>query len=257
MVGIVVVGHEHHASPLGTGGCGILATYEVGCSRTVIGDSGLACLGALRGDEDNTTSSTCTIDRCGSVLQHGDALDVVGVQLVQLPCIGINAVDEDEGVAAVNGDTATNADLRILGRTRRGASDGHARNGTLQGCTHVTRGTSLQHFVAFYHGDGTSQSGFLLSTITYHNDVLQQMGVFGKRDVVRTVLTDNDGLRDEAHVGNGESGFLRLHLKFVTTIQVGDDARSGALFPNGSSNNGFSLGIADDTRHFDLCRSGS
>ena len=58
---------------------GIGPAYE-----TVVCNGDLALLALLGGDEDYTVGGTCTVDGCGrGVLQHVDALDVVGVDAVQ------------------------------------------------------------------------------------------------------------------------------------------------------------------------------
>ena len=91
-----------------------------------VADPHLAFLGALRGHEDDAVGAARTVDRGGGgVLQHVDALDLVGRDVGQG---ARDAVDQDERVIALRDGAATaHADVHLRARTAVLRDDVHAR----------------------------------------------------------------------------------------------------------------------------------
>ena len=115
-MGIEVLLLQHH---------GVLVTVEqlhafrlVGSRKTqAVGNLRLASGTALGLDFDDTIRTLRTPDgRCGSILQHGDALDVLGVDVQQLGKLLVVGRGEVEivGVARLP-DVAVDNDERLAG----------------------------------------------------------------------------------------------------------------------------------------------
>ena len=178
MIGVVVVCHQHHACPLRTTGSRVLLALIIHGCCSVVGNGGFARLGPLGGHENHAACGTCTIDRGCCVLQHGDTFDVIRVQLVELPCVGIHTVNKNERVGWVGRDAATDTDLGIICGARWTACYGQAWNSSLQGCSYVGGGTSFQHFIALHHADSSGKRYLFLCTISHNYHFIKQAIVF-------------------------------------------------------------------------------
>ena len=72
-------------------------------------------LGMLGGDQDHTTSGSCTIDRRrGGILQDRNAFDVIGVQCAEIP---LYVVDQDKRRTAIDGERTTDVERFLLSGT--------------------------------------------------------------------------------------------------------------------------------------------
>ena len=167
---------------------------ELGAHR----ECALAFLTALGGDQNHTVGSTATIDRsCGSVFQHGDALDVVRVEHRNR----VRRVREVRVVTAVDGDaidnvqrTATsvdrtdtaNANLRSRARLTRGLRHLHTGELTAEHLIDRNRG-DVGNFSGADRGDTTRLGFAALCTIGHNHHFVKRALFVGKHDAhVRT-----------------------------------------------------------------------
>ena len=89
----------------------------------------------LGGHEDNTVSSTCTIDGSRSILQHGDALHFRRIEVIE--SLSTEVLRGVAHLHIIRIDIAIDDEQRLLGfgthvaseSSRRGYSGGHSRRG--------------------------------------------------------------------------------------------------------------------------------
>ena len=157
-----------------------METYvHVVCYRNLITSAGAV----FGGDEDHTVGRTRTGDSCRrSIFQYGYALYGVGVYVAK---ITLHTVDKHEGRSARTRESvaAANVDRDTL-ITRNTCTYNYieARNGTLQHLTHVGHGT-FQKLLAVDSRNCAGEVDLLLSTETYHNDVLNLEGILFESNV--------------------------------------------------------------------------
>ena len=92
-----------------------LGTSDLVCNtnRTAIADAGCSLLTFLGSNEDNTVSGTGTIDCCRSILQHRDALDFRGVEIVE--GLSTKVLVAVANLYVIRIDVAVNNEQRLLG----------------------------------------------------------------------------------------------------------------------------------------------
>ena len=133
-----------------------------GLGEAVVGgevDDRLALGAALgRPDDDAVRAADTEHGRGRGVLEDGDTLDFIGVQLREGT---LDAVHEDERLGAVQGSDTTDADDRFVGARHTGRlHGGHAREVTLQGVRDVRHRRFHQAFAA--DGGDRARDGHLL-----------------------------------------------------------------------------------------------
>ena len=188
-------------------------------ATVVVVDLRVALAAALGGDEHDAVSSTRTVHGTrGSILQHLDALYVIGVQVVQAALDG-HAIDDVERVAVVDGTDAADADARGIARLARVGGDGDTRCEALQRVIHTHGGHHTQ--VARVHlRDGCRDHTLLLHAVADDHHILQRLGIFLQDDVQHG--SGRHALRRVAHERNHD-GRTTLHvLQRKTTVHVGD-----------------------------------
>ena len=167
----IFIGRPIHISPLV--GIEQVETALIGLERegSVEGDVGLALLGALGGDDDDTIGSLCTIDRSrGSVLEHLDALNVVAAENgtdVFARHHSVNHIERAVGIASEGGGSADGGvGAQTAGRTI--GRDVHTRHAALQRLDDIAR-RRIGDVLHLHHGDRTRQVRFLLRGVTSDN----------------------------------------------------------------------------------------
>ena len=188
-------------------------------ATVVVVDLRVALAAALGGDEHDAVSSTRTVHGTrGSILQHLDALYVIGVQVVQAALDG-HAIDDVERVAVVDGTDAADADARGIARLARVGGDGDTRCEALQRVIHTHGGHHTQ--VARVHlRDGCRDHTLLLHAVADDHHILQRLGILLQDDVQHG--SGRHALRRVAHERNHDSRTTLHVLQRKTTVHVGD-----------------------------------
>ena len=204
---------------------------------------GLAYLAALGGDEDDAVGRARAVERrCGGVLQHGDGLDVLGVEgvhdvvggvelAVHLPGVSRrygHAVDDVEGlVSGVHRADAAYAD----GGCRAGLSGvvGELQSGhlTVQRVLEGGGGDALH--VARLHQRGRAGVAALLGgAVGYHHHFVEHLGVVAQSGLHEGADVHLGSLH--AQVGDDQpAGVGRNAVEGELAVHVGHRAQRGAL----------------------------
>ena len=160
-------------------GVGVHHLEEVGdildTGRGVGADPGLSFLAALGGDEDDAVRAAHAVHgRGGGVLQDGDVLDVVRVDL---PEGAFDTVHEHQRLGAVQGADTADADDRFVVTRQTRVLDGlDARQPAGEG---VAQGSDrrLDDVVAADIGDGAGDGHLLLGAIGHDDHFVEIPGI--------------------------------------------------------------------------------
>ena len=154
-------------------------------------------------------------------------------------------VNNVERVVVVQRSDTTNAHR---GSTRGVTVGGnvHARHAALQGFHRVVL-VLLGYFVDADRRNGTRQVGLALRGIAHHHHLGQFGGIFLHRHL--HAVLGRQLLCVEADVGNHQCGTGR-HLHLEIAVDVGNDTVRRSLFHNGSTDDGFTLGVNHGTCDF-------
>ena len=243
VVHLHVTGHAHH---LGLHG------RDLPAHLAVVGEVDLLPGTALGGDQDDTGGGLRTVDRGGcGILQHRDALHVVGIDVVDVVA-GASVDDDQRVVVAHGGDTA---DLERSGRSRGAAvtRDEQTRHRTLQRRREGGR-LARGQLVALDGGHRTREVLLLDRTVTDDDHFVHEFRILAEDDVQRRLAVEEAFVRLVSHVGEDERRTL-LRTDRVTTLLIGGRAVVAALFEDGDSEQRRSILIADHSRHGQgLCR---
>ena len=223
-------------------------------------------LSLLGGDEDDTVLGAQTVNGGGSVLQHGDALDVFRIQFLKdrhvrvcLQGVGIGVVSSAlAGTGGAAHDTVhhnhgsaetTQVDFggestglaAVLGNQKAG-------NLALQGCYAVgTLGGG--NILGADLGDGAREGFLLLDAVAHDHGLIQHLGVFHQDDVHLGSGFQNTGFEaygselEDCTFGNDER---------KVTVNVGSCAHRRTLLHDRGPDDGFLLRIRDRTGHRDV-----
>ena len=207
-----------------------------------VGDTELSVVGNLRGahlpafglHEHDTLCGAGAVDGSRSVLQDGDALHLVGVEVVERLFVGHEVVDDIERrraglstLAGIGGSHLCLADLqgRSLTGTAEATAGAESVDESAQGGAEVAHREVLD-FVGLDDLDGTRDVLHLLSTVTHDDHFVEFHHVLAQGHL-HAVLR-SDGLGDIADVGDDEFGIGR-HLQGEVPVDVGDDTCGGAF----------------------------
>ena len=223
-------------------------------------------LALLRGDEDHAVLRAQTVDSRGSVLQDGDALDILGVQFLQDGEVGVafqrvGILVPGGGLTGTGGGTddtvhdhhrgteATEVDFGGEGaRLAAVLGNQQARDLALEGGDAVGRlgggdvlGADL--------GDGARQGFTLLDAVTDDHGLIQQLGVFPQdhlhlRLCLEHARFETDGGNLDGSVGRDREGEI--------TVNVGSRTIGGALLEHGRADDGLLHRIRDRSGHRDV-----
>ena len=216
-----------------------LLGLEVESERIVIGDARARLAGTLGGDEDDARRSLRSVDRsrCG-VFQHGDVLDVVGVDVVDRAG---HAVDQHirVGCAVGHRGDAADADRGRTARRRVGAGDRHTRHGALKGLRDG-RALAVEDRFASDRGERPRQVLFPHGAVTYDHHLVHRGALFLEHDVEGGAAADGKGLGLVAQIGDEErricGGFLGQSQEEIA-LGVGCHALLGPREDNGGAGN--------------------
>ena len=142
----------------------------------VVGDLRTSFAAALGSDEHYARGSTCTIDGTGrGILQHRDALDVVGIEQGN---VSLDAIDQHQGRSGIHRrETADTHAAGLAAWFTARTEHSHTRHFSLHGAEHVARRLGSQ-LVSIDGTHGTRQVNFLLNTVANDHDLVQGLIIF-------------------------------------------------------------------------------
>ena len=209
------------------------------------GHRGLSGRTALGGHEDDTVRAADTEHgRSRCVLEDGDALDFVGIQLGERT---FDAVHEDQRFRAVQGSDAADADDRFVSTRHGGRLDGgHTGEISLEGVRHV-RDRGLHQAFAAHRGNRTGNGHLLLLAIRDDHGLVQRGSVGQQGDGEgRTCHLDRlCRVSDTRNLERGATGNGQREI----TVQVGDRSVRGPLYDHAGADHPLSLFVQDLASH--------
>ena len=210
------------------------------------GDSGvtLASRALLGRDDDDAVRSAASVDGRGrSVLQHGNAGDIVGVEVVEV----VDGVDDsvhDEQRLIGRGDGTGTADSDGSGRTR-GAVGGHKVSTCDTALEGVVRGKHWRALDILHLdvGHGAREVLFLHGAVSDHNHLVQHIAVFLESEVVNGPFARDAGGRGLVTHKQHFDDVSLVDLEGVSAVDAGCGALRGVLDSHGSARKGRTVGI--------------
>ena len=192
-------------------------------------DGRTAHLGFLGGDEDHAKSAASTIDsRRGRILEHADALHIVGVDSIE---ITLHAIDKHKGATAGSDgvDIATNANGTRADGLAIGHGDGQTGHLSLQTTRDIGIAAVLQHVTADRR-HGADDVALLLHAITDDDQLVEVVHIVFQLHVELTAI-DLMVLFLKAEIGEAKLVSI-LRVNGILSFLVGDNTLSGSLVIN-------------------------
>ena len=155
VVGILIEGRQtvlHTAlvlqdSIVGRAGNITLSPSALPTIGEVIIDAGFSHFAPLGGHQDDTVGGTCTVDGArGGILQHFNALNIIGVDTLHTILVGGHAVNDVKRIGVVDGADTADADHRLRSGLTRRRGDVDTGGHTLQGILGTQAGLTGQVF---------------------------------------------------------------------------------------------------------------
>ena len=210
----------------------------------------VAFLGPFGGDEDDTGCSTGTVDGGGGrILQHGNALDGIGIHIAH--AAHRNPVNHHERGGVVDGGDTADTDGGAGARKAAGTGNFHAGHRSLDslGDAHALH---VGHFGTVHVGHGTGEVFLLYGTVTDHHDFIQDRSVFLEGEINHGTSAHGGRFRGISHEGNFEDGVGRRYGQHILAVDVGDGTVGGALLHDASPDDGLSVLIEDGSPDLEL-----
>ena len=206
-------------------------------------------------DHDHTVRATGTVDGRGSrILEHVDALDVVGGDVGQGTGERDAVEDDERVVGGVQGTLTADTDAHGLARTGGGLGELDTGDTALQGVGDVV-GRDLAEALAGDGGDGTGHVRAAGGTVTDHDRGFELFGILLEDDVDAAAALDGNADGGVAHAGDLEDGGGPC-LEGIRTISARDGAVGGVHDHHGGAGNGLSALVRDRTADADALRQG-
>ena len=224
---------------------------------TVVGHLYRTGLGALRRHEDNTVSTTSTVDsRRRGILQHVDRLDLRSGD-VRNRAYGETIHYEERVVRLRNRTTTTHAYRNLGTRTTVLRNNVYTRQFTLQGLCHIRYGVGCK-FLTRHRSYGTRKVTTLYRTITDYNHLVK-LRIRSCEDKIHLRLAGGYGLRYAlvANVRNGQHCVLG-DIERKGTVRSGRRTCRRALNNHTGTDDRLTGRIFHRTRHLGLgeCKRG-
>ena len=171
--------------------------------------------GALGRDDDDTVGSAGTVDsRGGRVFQNVDALDVVGVQVVDGTFHRQTVHHEQRVGLGVHGADTTDGELAAVGR-----KTGHAAFKVL----HQARCVTLFDGLGVDRGDGARHLLLLDFLITGHHRTFDEHAAVGHLHIEIAAAVERLGNRVHAEEGHLDGTVARiLDRQRIVAVDIGD-----------------------------------
>ena len=229
---------------------------------SVIGDTGLALLAFLGGDEHDTVGCRDTVDGSGSVLQDLDGLDIIRVEAGQAGAV--DGAREHGGRAAGGAFEGTGRHDHAVHDVERGAAtaDGHVHTAARLGGGHrglQTGGTSHQELghvgrtglldvIDGDLGDSRGQILFRDGAVTGHNRLVEQVDIV-REDHVHDVASADGDLGGLVADGGELEDITRLGGDGVVTVDIGDGTAGLAGNHDACADDRLTLAVQDLSGH--------
>ena len=241
-IGAVLISVQHlgDAGRLGKGVAAVVAHPDLSFGTT------------LGGHEDDAVRSAGAVNGGGSILQDGNALDVLGVQAGEVT-VG-DAVHHDERAGVAEGALTADEDHGVILARLAGThvSDDAGRLAG-QGVGEIGGGDLLE-FLAVDGGDGTREGGLLLDTVADDDDFIEVLRVLGEDHVDEGTAVDRflhglvaDGRECENRVRRNAQGVGAVRCR---------NGRVRGIRHDGDTDQGFSRRVGDRSPHLRLLRHG-
>ncbi len=244
-VGVSLVGDGHIS--IGVGHLG-----HVGHAREALviveRDRRLAHLTGLGLDDDNAVGASHAVNRGSrSVLQHGERLDILGVDVVEA---ALHAVHENKRlrVLARKGRDTADPDIRIVvTRLAAALNRNDARDTARDGRRQVTRRDldilGAQSRLCSHNRHLT------LAAVTHHHEFVERRHVLDEHHIDHVLRAHAYLLRLEAEERKLEDRIGVLQFERVLTVRIGDDGIVGTHLHNGSAGHKLALLVRDTARY--------
>ena len=220
----------------------------LGADAAVVGHLDRAAAAFLRGDDDDAVGSAGAVDGGrGGVLQHGEALDVVGVDRGErIAHAGTaftghgHAVDDDERVV-VGGKGCGAADADRGAVTGLSGSGHDMQTGDLAHEGLARRGDrAAVDFVVLDGDDGARHIAFLHGAVADDHDLVEELVVLKEGDMGGH-FGCLEGLRDIADAAHFDDGIRRRNPEGEIAVQIRDDTVGRARLDDGGTDHGADL----------------
>ena len=215
----IVFGKIHHLH-IFLGSQHLRQTIDVGPAEVgIVAHLQLAGLALLGGHDDHTVGGGRTIDGArGGVLQHIDALDVGGVDVVDIATR--HAVDDVERSRVAVGAGTANRHLETITWLTRRRLDGHTRRLALERAESLS-GVELLNVLALDLDCGTSDEFLLLNTITGYHHFVQFRSLVFEADVDCRLTREGNFLRVETDERENDHIALSC-VELILTVEIGN-----------------------------------
>lgn len=142
---------------------------------------GLSLCTFFGGNEDDAVAGTRTIDSlCGSVFEHLDRLDVLGIEIVDV-VHGCSVHDVERCVAAREGFLTTDDDVGLPARACAVLGNDYAGSLPAQHLGNTACGYGVD-IICLDGSDGACEVGAFLRAIADHDDLVERLGVLTQDD---------------------------------------------------------------------------
>ena len=244
-----------------------IGRLQTGGELARIVERSTALLALLGGDDNHTGHSACTIDRGSrTVLEHGERLDIVGVQtshsrrnqrlgIARRKLVGghihvilINhTIDYPKGLRiTINGCGATDTNFGSCTECTTHIGNLHTCHTSFERTAHVV-GTGLHHSIGFQVGRSTRKHTLVDLAHTGDDHLFDDLLIrFEHNGKIRLAL-QGDFLCPHADVRNHQRLGIVRYTKAELAVDVGGCARLRALDDNRGTDNGLSVLGRDDT----------
>ena len=196
-------------------------------------DRNLVLAGAFRRHQHHAECAPGAIyGRRGGVLEHRDALHVLGIHRRQ---VALHAVDQAErrSACADRLRVRTDVDRRRTARLAVGHRDVQARNLALDRPEQIGVGAVFEHLARnVLHGPDDVAPP--LGSVAHDDDLVHQVLVFGQDDLQAGAGSDFDALALVAQVGDGQH-VVGFGLKRKGSLRIGRSTLRSALDENGDA----------------------
>ena len=218
----------------------VLNGAGVGAPLHVYVDDGLLCATLLRGDENHACGTCGTVQGSrGSIFQHRDALDIIGVDVCQAGIVR-RTVHDDEGLHG-RIQRADTADIHAAAASTGGTALAHhlqARNLTDEGVSDIRRGFLLQ-VVGIDDRGRTGEGLARLLTESNDHDFIEQ-ALVGVQSNTHTVAGFHHAT-EHTDVGDFQTSVGTRHRDGEVTVEIGHGTSLLAKDLDGSTRQGLSI----------------
>ena len=207
----------------------------------------LVILTHLRRDQYDAVRGLRTINsrRC-RVFQHGDTLNIIGIDLAELT---FHAIDNHQRVRVIHRSPTTDTQLRpVIARLAGVLTDPYTRHLSGKGLRGIRDRTVGQLLVELHRRDRTGQVHFLLRSITHDDYLVQGLRIFSQTYIKGGLPFYRHRCRRKPNIRKLEHGIVG-DLQRELAVEVGDRAVGGTALHDIRADDGLAFRVDHDTRH--------